>query len=106
MGVLECEKRSAKTGFLIVVGTLKKGRIQTIKPARCGLYFNSGSGGWIRTNDGYETDEFNPPFLCQKCFMPPKLVYKLGISLSEPLETKSINDKKSEPELAQRRDYG
>ena len=51
MGVLECEKRSAKTGFLIVVGTLKKGRIQTIKPARCGLYFNSGSGGWIRTND-------------------------------------------------------
>ena len=47
MGVLECEKRSAKTGFLIVVGTLKKGRIQTIKPARCGLYFNSGSGGWM-----------------------------------------------------------
>jgi hypothetical protein len=78
MGVLECEKRSAKTGFLIVVGTLKKGRIQTIKPARCGLYFNSGSGGWIRTNDGYETEDYNPLFLCQILINCLKLMYELS----------------------------
>jgi hypothetical protein len=78
MGVLECEKRSANTGFLIVAGTLKKGQIQTIKPARCGLYFNSGSGGWIRTNDGYETEDYNPLFLCQILINCLKLMYELS----------------------------